>query len=125
MNSSTRGTIQSMDELDVYSPPNHSGTRNVRLIEASEGAGFELVHGTMDSSGEALRHSHALSYQAIFVTGGEAHVELGTDEPRRCGPGSIIRIPPGVEHYVKSVGSEPLEMVIVYAPPLAPRQARS
>lgn len=118
MTRTIRGTIGQMRDLEPYSPPNHSGTRNVRLVEAEEGGGFELVHGTMDSGGEALRHSHAESYQAIFVTGGEAYVELGTDAGRRCGPGAIIRIPPGVEHFVKSIGNEPLEMVIVYSPPL-------
>lgn len=77
-----------------------------------------MVHGTMESEGEAARHSHEHAYQAIFIVSGEALVELDEDPARRCGPGSIIRIPPGVEHFVKSTGDEALRMVIVYSPPL-------
>lgn len=118
MSTPRASAVEHLDDLLPYSPPGHSGTTNVRLVEAAEGKQFEMVYGTMASGGEAARHAHADAYQAIFVVAGEALVELGDEPVRRCGAGSIIRIPPGVEHFVKSSGDEALRMVIVYSPPL-------
>ena len=50
----------------------------------------------------------------------EAMVALGDEAPRRCGPGTVIRIPPGLAHEVATLGDEALECLVLYAPPLGP-----
>ena len=57
----------------------------------------------------------------MYVLSGQCTVALGDDAPMRCGPGTIIRIPPGVDHHVLSDGDEPLRVLIVYSPPLPRR----
>ncbi len=111
--------IRHIDALEAYAPPGHSGTRNVRLVEAAEGQAFEMVLGRLEPGGRAERHSHVAAYQAMYVVRGRAEVALGEAEPEICGPGTIVRIPPGLAHEVASLGPEPLELVLVYSPPLA------
>jgi quercetin dioxygenase-like cupin family protein len=112
------GEIVEQSELPRYTPPGHSGTTNVRLVEGSFDGRFELVHGTLEPGGVAERHSHAAESQVIYVLAGRARVALGEEPARICGPETVIRIPPGVEHEVTSLGPDPLKLVIVYSPPL-------
>jgi len=116
----TEALIQNLAELPVYVPPGHSGTQNARLVlEEQTGGRFEMVHGTLAPGGHAARHSHAAAFQAMYVLGGTAEVSLGAAAPRRCRAGDVVRIPPGLDHEVTSLGPDPLRLVIVYAPPIS------
>ena len=89
----TDGLIQHVSELPAYSPPAHSGTVNRRLVGREFGAGFEMVLGQVAPGGEASRHYHVDEAQIVYILKGEADVALGDELPRRCGPGTVIRIP--------------------------------
>ena len=115
----TDALIENLRDLARYAPPGHTGTENARLVPAEVAGGrFEMVHGRLAAGGHAARHRHADSFQAMLVLAGAAEVALGDDPPRRCGPGDIVRIPPGLDHEVTSLGPGPLELVLVYSPPL-------
>lgn len=113
--------IARQDELRRYSPPGHAGTVNVRLVEKDFCGAFEMIHGTIAPGGEAERHAHETEHQVIYLLEGEAEVELGDDPPAHCGPGAVIRIPPRLAHRVVNVGASPLKLIVLYAPPLPPR----
>jgi len=116
----TRTLIDNLANLPIYVPPGHSGTRNARLVLREETGGrFEMVHGTLDPGGHAARHAHAEAFQAMYVLAGTADVTLGDELARNCGPGDIVRIPPGLEHEVTSLGPDPLRLIIVYSPPIS------
>ncbi|HLI13452.1 MAG TPA: cupin domain-containing protein [Alphaproteobacteria bacterium] len=117
--SSLRGEIVKLADLPRYQPPGHTGTTNVLLVEASFNGHFELVLGTLDPGGEAERHHHSRESQVIYILAGQARVTLGNGEPQTCGPETVIRIPPRVDHEVVSLGPDPLRLMIVYSPPLA------
>src|SRR5438045_9705841 len=85
--------IQNISELPAYSPPAHSGTVNRRLVGREFGAGFEMILGQVAPGGEASRHYHVEEAQIVFILKGEADVALGEEPPRRCGPGTGIRLP--------------------------------
>jgi len=110
--------IEKLGDLDTYVPPGHDGTVNRRLTTSEFCENFEMVHGMLEPGGVAHRHSHADEHQVIYVVGGAADVELGDDAAVRVDAGNVIRIPPGVEHLVTSVGAESLELIIIYSPPL-------
>ena len=112
--------IQHVSELPAYSPPAHSGTVNRRLVGREFGAGFEMVLGQLAPGGEASRHYHVDEAQIVYILKGAADVALGGDPPRRCGPGTVIRIPKGLAHEVIAAGEESLEVMVLYAPPLGP-----
>ena len=116
----TEGLIQHVSELPAYSPPAHSGTVNRRLVGREFGAGFEMVLGQVAPGGEASRHYHVDEAQIVYILKGEADVALGNDTPRRCGPGTVIRIPRGLTHEVITAGDQTLEVLVLYAPPLGP-----
>jgi len=112
--------IQHISELAAYSPTAHSGTVNRRLVGREFGAGFEMILGQVAPGGEASRHYHVEEAQIVYILRGEADLALGEEAPRRVGPGTVIRIPKGLAHEIVTAGEEPLECLVLYAPPLGP-----
>ena len=111
-------------DLPPYSPPAHSDTVNRRLVGGDFAGTFELIHGTIAPGGEAEAHSHEREHQVVYVLSGDAQVTLGTGQPTTCRSGDVVRIPPGLHHRVVNAGSVPLELIIVYSPPLPPSAAQ-
>ena len=113
--------ISHKDDLDAYSPPGHGGTVNVRLFDKTFCPNFEMVLGVIEPGGAADKHHHETEHQAMYVLAGSAEVTLGEEGSVTCGPGAVIRLPPKVDHHVLSAGTEPLQLMIVYSPPLPKR----
>jgi quercetin dioxygenase-like cupin family protein len=59
-------------------------------------------------------HSHDFD-QIAMITKGQAIYHIG-EEPNRVGPGSLMLIPAGVEHYIEPLGNEVVENIDVFAP---------
>jgi quercetin dioxygenase-like cupin family protein len=116
--------IQHLAEIPTYAPPGHSGTVNRRLVTGDFNGAFEMVLGEIAPGGVADRHAHDREHQCIYILEGEAEVQLGRDPKRRCGPGTIIRIPPGFDHEVTALGSTTLRLIVLYSPPLPKRDDR-
>lgn len=116
--------IETLAEIPTYSPPGHSDTVNRRLIDRAFCGHFEMILGEIAPGGLAERHAHDVEDQAIYILSGEAEVSLGDHAARRCGTGTIIRVPRGLPHEVRSVGSETLKLIVIYSPPLLPRGDR-
>lgn len=113
--------IEHVDDLEAYAPPGHAGTRNVRLVDASFCGRFEMVLGRLEPGGRAEAHAHDAQHQVIYVVKGTCEVRLDDEAPVACGPGTVVRIPPGVVHEVDVTGAETLELIVLYSPPLPPR----
>lgn len=113
--------IQHQDDLAKYAPPGHAGTVNIRLCDRTFCEGFEMVLGEIAPGGEARKHRHEVEHQAIYVLQGRARVTLADAPPVDCPPGAILRLPPGLDHHVLSLGPEPLKLLMVYSPPLPER----
>jgi quercetin dioxygenase-like cupin family protein len=65
--------------------------------------------------GMALRpHSHDFD-QIALITKGTAIYHVG-EEHNEVGPGSVVLIPAGAEHYIEPTGDETVENVDVFAP---------
>jgi quercetin dioxygenase-like cupin family protein len=113
--------IDHKTNLPHYSPPGHGGTVNVRLFDKSFCGNFEIILGVIEPGGVADKHHHEHEHQAMYVLSGVCEVTLGEEAPVECGPGAVIRLPPLVDHHVLSKGPEPLQLMIVYSPPLPSR----
>ena len=59
-------------------------------------------------------HSHEFDQIAVIVEG-EAIYHVG-DRDNRVGPGSVLLIPAGVEHYIEPTSSTPVKNLDVFAP---------
>ena len=79
------------------------GTRDVILV---------LNH--CEPGMEPRPHSHDFDQVAMIVKG-RAIYHIG-DEPNEVGPGSVMLIPAGVEHYIEPTGDETVENIDVFAP---------
>ncbi len=113
--------IQHFDEIEKYGPPGHARTVNVRLCDKSFCDNFELVLGEIAPGGEAHKHHHTIEYQAMYVLQGAARVTLDEAPAIDCPVGTVIRLPPKLDHHVLSLGPEPLKLIIIYSPPLPKR----
>ena len=105
-----------------YAPPGHTGTVNVRLVEKDFCGSFEMIHGTIDPGSGAHSHAHDIEPQVCYVLEGEMEITLDDDAPVKCGPQTVVTIPPKVEHLIVSTGEVPLKLIIIYSPPLPPRE---
>ena len=115
------GRIRHEHELPKYIPPGHRGTVNVRLVEKDFCGAYEMAIGVVQPGGEAEPHLHESEHQAIYVLEGKCDVGLGDRPVVECGPGAVIEIPPRLMHSVVAKGDDPLKVLIVYSPPLPPR----
>jgi quercetin dioxygenase-like cupin family protein len=73
-----------------------------------------LVLNECEPGMEIRPHSHEFD-QIALITKGRALYHIG-DEANDVGPGSVMLIPAGVEHYIEPVGEETVENIDVFAP---------
>jgi len=66
------------------------------------------------------RHNHPNCEEILYVISGKGHqiVELENGKVEDdIGPGLLVHIPPGIYHSTTNIGSEPMNLFAVYAPP--------
>jgi quercetin dioxygenase-like cupin family protein len=105
------------EDVVPYSPANHTGTRNYRLVGPGvNGAkGMEIVLGDIERSEGADAHAHPDMEQAAYILEGEALSEIDGVE-YHVRPGDLCFFPANVFHSIK-VLTERLKVLVVYSPP--------
>jgi len=107
------------DELKGYAPPSHTGITNIRLVDRTKVANqFEMILGSTPGGGSADAHYHEHSFQVYYILEGTGGVKIGDDPPAAFKPGSVIVIPPGVEHSVWGDEGQTGRGIVIYSPPL-------
>jgi len=104
-------------DVDPYSPANHTGTRNFRLISPDTvGAKqVEMLIGELERGKGALPHAHPGIEQVCYLLEGTAHVEVG-GESFEMGAGDACFFPPEVLHLFEAT-SDRAKVMVIYAPP--------
>jgi quercetin dioxygenase-like cupin family protein len=117
MSTITSRYIVRSGEMPSYSPANHTGTRNTRLVsETLNGARFmEVVLGEVERGAGVSAHAHPGMEQAQYFLEGEAEVKVD-GETHRVRAGDLCFFPADVFHSVR-VLSERMKVLIVYSPP--------
>lgn len=105
-------------DVPAYSPANHTGTVNRRLIgpETVGAEHLEVLFGTLEKGGAALAHAHPGMEQVCYVLAGRARAEVG-GQSREIGPGECCFFPAGAEHVFTVVSEEPVQLLVIYSPP--------
>lgn len=106
------------DEVRAYSPANHTGTVNRRLI-APETVGaerMEVLLGIIEKGSGALPHAHPGVEQACYILQGRARAGIA-GQSREIGPGEMCFFPAGEEHVFTVVSDDPVHVLVVYSPP--------
>lgn len=107
------------EDVTPYSPRNHDGTVNRRLIgrDTVGARQLEVVLGVVRKGGGAVRHSHPGIEQVCYVLEGRARVEIGDGVVDELGSGDSVFFPAGVPHVFTAISEEPVKVLVVYAPP--------
>lgn len=110
-------------EVTPYSPANHTGTVNRRLIGPAETGShhLEVLLGTLSRSHGALPHSHPGIDQACYLIEGHAVAEVG-GQTAELGPGDACFFPAGEPH-VFTATSEVVKVLVIYTPPYVEKGA--
>ncbi len=111
-----RGAVIRPSELAGYSPANHHGTTNIRLVGPENGAKhMEVLLGEFVPGGNALAHAHPALEQTVYVLEGTATAGIdGVEHEVRAG--DVMFFPEGVFHSLK-VTSARVRLLVIYAPP--------
>jgi mannose-6-phosphate isomerase-like protein (cupin superfamily) len=105
-------------EAPGYHPANHTGTLNRRLIgrDTVGARNVEVIHGTLQPGKGALPHAHPGIEQVCYVLAGRAIA--GVDGERaELGPGDCCFFPADRPHVFTAIGTEPVQILVIYAPP--------
>jgi quercetin dioxygenase-like cupin family protein len=104
-------------EVEPYSPANHTGTVNRRLIGPAETGShhLEVLLGTLNGAHGALPHSHPDIDQACYMLSGHARAEVG-GETCELEPGDACFFPAGEPHSFTALSDE-VRVLVIYTPP--------
>ena len=104
-------------DLEPYSPANHTGTKNLRLIgpETVGAKQLEVLIGEVERGKGALPHAHPGIEQVCYLLEGAAHVEVD-GEKFEMRPGDCCFFPADRMHLFEAT-SERVKVMVIYAPP--------
>jgi mannose-6-phosphate isomerase-like protein (cupin superfamily) len=105
-------------EIVPYSPKNHTGTVNRRLIgrETVNATQIEVVLGVVEPQHGALPHSHPGIEQVCYILEGRAEAEVD-GQKTELWPGDCCFFPAGKPHIFTAVGETKARVLVIYAPP--------
>jgi quercetin dioxygenase-like cupin family protein len=104
-------------ELPGYSPANHTGTVNTRLVGPAENGAqhMEIVLGDIERHEGAPAHFHPDLEQAVYILEGEAIAGIaGVDHHVRAG--EMMFFPAKIPHSIR-VLTERIKLLVIYSPP--------
>lgn len=114
-------------EADIagYSPANHLGTVNKRLIspETVGSRHLEVLVGTIEKNQGALPHAHPGIEQVCYLLSGSADVEVEGERGQLL-PGDCCYFPPDKKHVFTVTSQEPARVLVIYTPPYEERPDR-
>lgn len=107
-----------MGDVSPYSPANHHGTVNHRLIspETVGATQVELLHGELQPGGAALPHAHPGIDQVCYLLAGRARVSC-RGETAEMNPGDACHFPADEPHSFEVLGDAPVRVLVIYTPP--------
>ena len=111
-------------EVRPYSPANHTGTRNFRLIgpETVGARNLEVLIGEIERGKGALPHAHPGIEQVCYLLEGNAHVEVAR-EKFELAAGEACFFPADATHLF-IVTSARARVMVIYSPPYGEDPAR-
>ena len=106
------------EHVTPYSPANHTGTVNRRLIgpETVGAEQLEVVLGVVEKGKGALPHSHPGIEQVCYLLEGRARAEVA-GETMELAPGDCCFFPADAPHVFTVTSDEPARVLVIYAPP--------
>ena len=104
-------------DVTPYSPANHTGTKNFRLIgpETVGAKQVEMLLGEIERGHGALPHAHPGIEQVCYLLEGTAHAEVAGEKfDMKAGDACFF---PANEFHVFQATSEKARVLVIYSPP--------
>ncbi len=104
-------------EQPSYSPANHTGTKNYRLVgpQVNGAKHLEIALGDIERHEGSPAHAHPDLEQAVYILEGEAIAGIdGVDHHVKAG--DLMFFPAKVFHSIKAV-TERIKLLVIYSPP--------
>ena len=122
----TLPTVVRAADLAAYSPANHTGTSNVRVIgpETVGATALEVLVGTIVKSHGAKPHAHPYLEQCAYMIEGTGESQA-QGRVEVMGPGTWTYVPAGVFHSFRVTSDQPGRLLVVYAPPYGENPAHT
>jgi quercetin dioxygenase-like cupin family protein len=95
---------------DLKATPVRAGVE--RRVFSGDGA--TLAWTTLEPGHTPRPHSHTHE-QIVYMVSGRARFVVG-DEEAIIGPGDMLVVPPGVEHWAETIGDEPALDLSIFSP---------
>jgi quercetin dioxygenase-like cupin family protein len=78
-----------------------------------------LVAGvvTFPPTSDSQPHAHAVEEEILYVVRGRGAL-VCNGETHELEPGSFVFVPPGIEHFVRNEGEEPITLFYAFSPPV-------
>lgn len=112
-------------EIIGYSPANHTGTINKRLISPDTvgAVGIEVLLGNIKKGQGALPHAHPGIEQICYLLSGTAEVSV-ENEKGFMEAGDCCYFPPDKKHTFIVTSDDPARVLVIYTPPYEERPDR-
>ena len=72
---------------------------------------------TFPPTGDSAPHTHTHEEEVLYVVSGRGAL-VCDDEVHKLEPGSFVFVPPGVEHFLRNNGDEPITLFYAFSPPV-------
>ena len=108
-------------DVTPYSPANHTGTKNFRLIgpETVGAKNVEVLVGELERGKGALPHAHPGIEQVCYLLEGEAHVEVAGEKfEMKVGEACFF---PAESMHLFIATSPRARVLVIYSPPYGKR----
>jgi len=105
-------------DVAAYSPANHTGTVNRRIISPQTvgSKSLEVLLGVVTTGNGGALHKHPDIEQVNYILEGRARVEVG-GQVEELGPGDTCFFPAGEPHAFTVISEEPVKVLVIYSPP--------
>lgn len=113
-------TIQAINEHDIpWGPhPRYEGLLLKVLVPGAVNLALNVSRVRVDVGKQIPPHVHAGSSETFYILQGSGVCYLG-DAATPFSPGFCFYAPAGQEHRLENTGAEPVEILAIFAPPVA------
>jgi mannose-6-phosphate isomerase-like protein (cupin superfamily) len=111
------------EDIDRFETPHHEDTTSRELANPERGAEHCVFRlSVLEPGGEDHWHDHEDSEQLMFVRSGTGILQVkepddGSVTEFELEPETFVFLPAGTPHHGKNTGDEPLDLIVIWAPP--------
>jgi quercetin dioxygenase-like cupin family protein len=98
--------------------PRFTGIQMKALLTKADNALANISMVRVPSGGQVGWHMHATQVETVYLLSGHAVLTIRETESELTA-GCIVAIPAGAKHSLRNVGSETVELLAIFTPPIS------